>query len=254
VRGGRSASEALVPTVEERLARLEGLVQAGARVPGGNPSSPESPAAPSPKTPRGWLDVFQALSPLITPVLVALVGFVLVERVNVTLRQRQADLASGEAISKLVSTLRDPTVELKAADGAALTLAAYGGDAVLPLISVLEYGSDVTTAAAGKGLRVLGLMHRDATCRGLGQVVDNRTRLFKWTTHQTAIVLIGELGCRDQREDLRRYKTLLDGAATAEGLPAYRGTVQGNVTPGDVDDLERDVNQALAMLERIRRR
>ena len=229
----------MVATVEERLARLEGFAE-GATKP--------------PKKSRDWLETLQALASLLNPILVALIGFVLVERVNMTLRQRQADLASGEAISKLVSTLRDTGVELKAADGAALTLAAYGRDAVLPLISVLEYGNDVTTAAAGKGLRVLGLTYRDVTCQGLASVVANRTRLFKWTTHQAAVVLLGEVGCVEQREELRRYKTLLTGATTPDGLAAYRRTVQGSVTPGDVGDLQRDVDQALAGLEQVERR
>ena len=216
-------------------------------------SAPRS-EAPKPGNPRrGWLETLQGLSPLISPVLVALVGFVLVERVNLTLRQRQSDLASGEAISKLVSTLRDPNVELKAADGAALTLAVYGGDAVLPLISVLEYGNDVTSAAAGKGLRALGLVHREATCGGLGQVFNNRTKLFKWTTHRTAIILAGEVSCRAQIQALRHYKSLLAATARPDGLAAYQDVVHRSaaaVTVGDVEDLMREVDQALRMLER----
>jgi hypothetical protein len=243
-----------VSTVEERLTRLEGLIEAGGQRADGSTSRLESVNAKSGTTPRSWLTTLQALSPLISPVLVAILGFVLVERVNVTLRQRQTDLASGEGISKLVSTLRDSNVELKAADGAALTLAAYGRDAVLPLISVVEYGNDVTAAAAGKGLRVLGLMHREATCRALAQVVNNRTRLFKWTTHQTSIVLLGELGCRDEIEALRRYQVLLGGTAGAEGLTAYRSVVQGSVSAGDIGDVNRDVTQALDALEGAGRR
>lgn len=238
-------------TVEERLARLERLVEAGAVPPDGGEPRSEAPAAPA-KPRRRWLEALQGLTPLLSPILVAVVGFVLVERVDVALRQRQSDLASGEAISKLVSTLRDSSVELKAADGAALTLAAYGGDAVLPLISVLEYGSDVTTTAAEKGLRVLGLMQREATCRGLAQVFDNRTRLFKWTTHRSVIILAGELDCREQIQGLRRYRSLLEAAAKSDGLPTYQDVVhrETRVTPEDIKDLKEDVNQALSVLER----
>ena len=101
---------------------------------------------------------------------------------------------------------------------------------------------------------MLGLTYRDATCQGLASVVSNRTRLFKWSTHQAAVVLLGEVGCLEQREALRRYKTLLTGATTPDGLAAYRRTVQGSVTPGDVGDLQRDVDQALAGLEQVERR
>jgi hypothetical protein len=68
-------------------------------------------------------------------------------------------------------------------------------------------------------------------CATLAQVVDNRTALFTWQTHESAIRLLGQLGCRNQRLSVEAFGRLLDG-----GVAAYRPTVHEDGVP-EVDDV-----------------
>lgn len=85
-------------TVDEGLARLEGLIEVGSPRLEVHLIKPET--APGPRATRSWLEILQALSPILTPVLVALIGWALVESVNQTLRERQHELATGQAIDR----------------------------------------------------------------------------------------------------------------------------------------------------------
>jgi hypothetical protein len=78
-------------------------------------------------------------------------------------------------------------------------------------------------------------------------VLDNRTALFSWQTHDSAIRLLGQLGCQNQRLSVEAFGRLLDG-----GVAAYRPTVHEDGVP-EVNDVivRRLLDEQQRTLQRI---
>jgi hypothetical protein len=170
------------------------------------------------KTQEGRYDKFlrtvNAFSAIIAGTLVACVAYFLTDSVNHALQQHQIEVASGQAMQILTATLRDSHVEKPAAEAAALSLAsAFGNDAAITLIMELEDGNEITIPAAEKALRALGLKNPAPTCELVAKVVLNNSRLFSLRTHETAIRLLGDLGCPNAAQTLHQYRTFLASVA-----------------------------------------
>jgi hypothetical protein len=130
------------------------------------------------------------------------------------------------------------------ADANALAVALFGRDAALPLIHFLDGGSDVPMNAAMKGLRAAGLIDLKGTCPILIGVLDNRTSLYRWSTHKRIIELLMTLACPDAEAALRRYQWLLE--STPESY-AQSVVVQEPISDRMVE-LRRDIDEGLRRL------
>ena len=84
-------------------------------------------------------------------------------------------------------------------------------------------------------------------CGALAQVLDNRTALFTWQTHESAIRLLGQLGCQNQRLSVEAFGRLLGG-----GVAGYRSTVHEDGVP-EVNDVivHRLLDEQQRALERL---
>ena len=62
----------------------------------------------------------------------------------------------------------------------------------------IDTGSPNRRTGAEAGLAAAALGAPDRVCATLAQVLDNRTALFNWQTQESALRLLGQLGCRNQ--------------------------------------------------------
>lgn len=199
---------------------------------------------------RDWLEVVKAFSPLVTGVVLALVGYLLTGSVNQALQRRQLELSNVSEMRQLIVELSDPTTSLREAEAMAVTLSAFGGYAVPPLLNLLENGGDTKIVAARRGLRAAALTDSAAVCRGLRRVLTNRTRWFRWETHLAAIELAGELGCTELQGALERYRELVRRSRSADDLLPYADLVKGGADGIEPADTEQSLDESLELLAR----
>jgi hypothetical protein len=188
----------------------------------------------STKTTAGqwWLWRFVE-SRLIVAVVVALVGYSLnysvshkLEETKIAVEKAEAEVTA--AIEKERNTISGATemqqVFLQLANpkkddvGAAeipnraVMLAAFGRQSIIPLVSLVDSSPGQIGTAAMNGLRIVGLSDKSSVCDVMRQILMNRTGLYAWWTHQSALVLWGQFRCEGAQEQgiLKDYATMLD--------------------------------------------
>lgn len=197
------------------------------------------------------LDILaQALVPIISGVVILLLGFAFKDSVDQALQREQLNLSYAEKMQQLLMQLRASDASRESAEAAALTLSTFGAPAVPPLVNALQY-EGVTALAAESGLRGLALTAPEAACRTLEKVLSNRTRLFRWETHLRAIRLLGDLDCRDSLPALRSYQTRLTVAKANDQFQSYAALLhpQSHPDPDNMAQLRATLAQSLALLK-----
>jgi hypothetical protein len=219
-------------TLGARLAALEARV-----------AQPPTPA-PAPSGRWWWLAEIPKWGPMLTPIIVAVLGALLayaltgyfqqtldikkleLELQKFTLEQRKTDLGGIGQMRELIADLYQEGITPADAEAIALSLAAFGDLAAAPLIHAIETGSPNRRTGAEAGLAAAALATPDRVCATLAQVLDNRSALYNWQTHESVLRLLGQLGCRNQRLSVEAFGRLLGG-----GVAAYRPTVHEDGVP-----------------------
>jgi hypothetical protein len=84
----------------------------------------------------------------------------------------------------------------------------------------------------------------EEVCTALAQVVSNHTGLYRWTTHLTALKLLGEASCKSDEGIVSDY------AKQASSLPVYQKWVAPLPTP-DQSEYVSIVSQAKDAASRL---
>lgn len=196
----------------------------------------------------------QAIGPVLTGVVVAVLGYWLTDSVNTALRRQELQLANAREMRELLATLVSETSSGEQAEVAALTMAAFGPPAVGPLVTALFAGGDVRAPAAEKALRAVGLGNADAVCGPMRRILGNHTGRFSWLTHLSAIRLIGDLECRDARPVLQHYSRVLDQVRGTDTIDVYARLVEAEppVDLAAVDQLRGEMRRTMRILQEQR--
>ena len=72
--------------------------------------------------------------------------------------------------------------------------------------SLLRSGDESSRLAAVEGLRAAATTHPKTVCAAMKTIIENRTKIYTWENHQTAIELIGQLQCEHGEDDRRRRR------------------------------------------------
>lgn len=222
-------------TVEERLARIEQLLQ-------------DKPAALPPKSAAvrfvAWMG--GELPKLLAAAVVLVLGFALKDSVDLAIKQRQLDLSYTKEMQGLFQQLGAGGSEAQL-QSAAVLLASYGEPALPGLLSTLRHPG-LRGAAAAEGLNVLALREPALVCAALPRLLSLRKQ-YDWQAHEKVVLMLGQHGCAKAREPLLRYQRLVDAAAAGQrqGFEALlREAPEG---PEEVyPRLRQSVRQALEML------
>jgi len=216
----------------------------------------------------GSMDRLAAWLPAVTPIVLFFLGkwFVdaagdvvenqrlALENQRLALQERQVELGGIAEMRQLVADLHKDGITSVEAGATALSLAAFGALAAPPLIHAIETGDAVRMTGAEDGLAAAALADPRGVCRTLGGVIDNRTALYSWQTQQSAVKLLGRLGCGDQRLSIEAFGRLL-----AEGVADYQATVRQETAIDEVNDakllrIQEQQRLALARLDSADRR
>jgi hypothetical protein len=127
----------------------------------------------------------------------------------------------------------------------------YGRHSIIPLVERLE-GGDIARIAAERGLRLVGNLDPVNACPRFLGVVDDRSRRFRWQTQKTMIRVLGQSGCLEARDSLRRRRGELAALGSSpEALETYArryASILG-FDAESVDALIRQIEQSLEILD-----
>src|SRR5262249_15021800 len=158
------------------------------------------------KGPKDNWDKLQALSPLITGVVLAAIGYFLTGSVNQAFQKSQLQFNYVKEMQELLGKLGDPKTTPEEAKTTAVALAAFGSFSVAPLLNEIQSGELNRPAAGEYGLRVVALADPGNTCPVLGRVLENRSAAYNWLTHRAAIRILGSANCQTARSVLEHYR------------------------------------------------
>jgi hypothetical protein len=184
-----------------------------------------------PKRKDRW-EKWQALSPLINGIVLAVVGYFLTGAVTVGLQRQQFQLSSVKEMRDSLTVIASTKSGTEDIDAAAFMLTAFGPPAVPSLITALltaDERGDVDTRRARilDALRAIGLTEPASVCNPVLKILDNHTGRFSWRTHLAAIQLIGDLECPNSTSRIRQYDERVRRVRTANDLSEYKAVFAG---------------------------
>lgn len=220
-------------STEARLAKLEEQLKA-------------------PKRKDVW-EKLQAISPLASGLVLALVGYFLTGAVTVRLQQQQLDLSNVKEMRDQLAVMVSQKSQPEDLQAAAFTLSAFGAPAVAPLVGALitadQFGDNRRNVIAD-ALRTMGLTRPDAVCEPLLKILDNHTGRFRWTVHMVAIQIIGDLECPSAGPAIQCYNDVVSRVAAPSDLPTYAVLVAATpeVDMIAIDQLKQELQRTLRII------
>ncbi len=196
--------ERLKPTLAQRIERLEEKVKKG-----------ESFGKQLLKL------LGQALVPVISGAVILILGYAVKDSVDQALARQQLQLSYATEMQELLEKMSATNATREQVEAAALVLATFGENAVVPLINELQLEGSIRALAAESGLRAMALMETSQHCNVLVKILSSRSRLYRWETHRRVIRLLGDLDCRDAVETLQEYEKLISKSEKQNGFKDY---------------------------------
>lgn len=195
----------------------------------------------------GW-EKLQAVTPMVSGLLVVIVGYFLTGSVTNAIQRQQLQLSNVTEMRDLLAQL--DTADTGQAEAAAFTLSAFGRPAVPALMAALIAGGEVRAPAAERALRAIGLADPGAVCEATRKIIDNRTGRFSWVSHLSAVRLLGDLECRQARASVEAYAQALGAVRAPADLAAFTSRVDPDppLDLGAVEQLKTETERALRML------
>jgi hypothetical protein len=189
------------------------------------------------------LDVLKTLLPSIV---LAIVGFALKDSVDQALREREIQLAAVKEMETLVPDLQKTDLDRANAQAKAAQLAAYGRYSVPFFVNILEVGNQYAQTGAEDGLRMVARSEPDAVCTTLRTVIQNRTGLYQWQTHLSALKILGQAGCTNACRDVARFHD------TMSSVNNYQGWVSSPPIQTEYDKVSKQAVDTLAQLNSLK--
>jgi len=175
---------------------------------------------------KDFWEKIQALSlpSLFSSLLLGWLGWLFTGSVNQALEERQVELAAVKEMETLIVAMEDKKLDLATAGRTAAELASFGRYSVPAFVNLLEVGNQFnayTAIGAEQGLRMVAAAEPGVVCAQITQVIRNRSGLYHWQTHQTALQIIGDTNCQSARDAVAQYER------DCSSLQAYQGMVAG---------------------------
>lgn len=199
--------------------------------------------ANSDKGPWAWiLDVLKTLLPSIV---LAVLGFALKDTVDQALREREIQLEAVKEMEKLVPDLQKTDLVRPEAQAKAAQLAAFGRYSVPFFVNILEVGNQNAGVGAEDGLRMVARSEPAQVCAALQTVIQNRTGLYHWQTHLSALEILGQASCAKACRDVADYRD------TMASVDNYQLWVSAPALPTEYDKVSKQASDTLEQLKRV---
>jgi len=188
------------------------------------------------------LDVLKTLLPSIV---LAILGFALKDSVDRALREREIQLAAVKEMEALIPDLQKTDLGMADAQSKAAQLAAYGRYSVPFFVNILEIGNQYAQAGSEDGLRMVARSEPDTVCATLQTVIQNRTGLYQWQTHLSALKILGQAGCTKACDDVTRFRD------TMSNVNSYRSWVSSAPEQSEYDRVSKQAANTLTQLKSL---
>jgi hypothetical protein len=175
----------------------------------------------------------------------AILGFALKDTVDQALREREIQLAAVKEMETLVPDLQKTDLGRPEAQAKAAQLAAYGRYSVPFFVNILEVGNQNAGVGAEDGLRMVARSEPDEVCTALERVITNRTGLYRWQTHMSALEVLGQASCT------RACRNVADFRNSMTSLANYQAWVAVPPMQIEYDKVSQQAADALKSLQRI---
>jgi hypothetical protein len=195
------------------------------------------------KAALAWiLDVLKTLLPSIV---LAVLGFALKDTVDQALREREIQLAAVKEMETLVPDLQKTDLVRADAQAKAAQLAAYGRYSVPFFVNILEVGNQNAAVGAEDGLRMVARSDPEAVCTALQTVIRNRTGLYRWQTHLSALEVLGQASCTKACRDVATFR---DDMLSMDN---YQKWLSSPPMQAEYDKVSKQASDTFAQLKRI---
>jgi len=189
------------------------------------------------------LDILKTLLP---SVVLAVLGFALKDTVDQALREREIQLAAVKEMETLVPDLQKNDLVRADAQAKAAQLAAYGRYAVPFFVNILEVGNQNADVGAEDGLRMVARSEPQVVCTTLRTVIQNRTGLYRWQTHLSALEILGQASCTRACRDVAGFRDSMSS------LSNYQQWVSSPPIQTEYDKISKQASDTFAQLNRIK--
>ncbi len=188
------------------------------------------------------LDVLKTLLPSIV---LALLGFALKDTVDQALREREIQLAAVKEMETLVPDLQKTDLVRADAQAKAAQLAAYGRYSVPFFVNILEVGNQNAAVGAEDGLRMVARSEPEVVCAALQTVIQNRTGLYRWQTHLSALEVLGQASCTKACREVASFRE------QTSSVDNYQKWVSSPAMPTEYDKVSKQASDTFARLNRV---
>jgi hypothetical protein len=137
--------------------------------------------------------------------------------------------------------LARPDAQAKAAQ-----LAAYGQYSVPFFVNILEVGNQNAAVGAEDGLRMVARSEPQVVCATLQTVIQNRTGLYRWQTHLSALEILGQASCTKACRDVASFRD------TMSSLNNYQQWVSSPPIQTEYDKISQQASDTFAQLNRTK--
>jgi hypothetical protein len=192
-----------------------------------------------------WSWILDILKTLLPSIVLAILGFALKDTVDQALREREIQLAAVKEMETLVPDLQKTELGRPEAQAKAAQLAAYGRYSVPFFVNILEVGNQNAGVGAEDGLRMVARSEPDEVCTALERVITNRTGLYRWQTHMSALEVLGQASCT------RACRNVADFRNSMTSLANYQAWVAAPPMQIEYDKVSQQAADTLKSLQRI---
>jgi len=194
------------------------------------------------KADLSWLlDILKTLLPSIV---LTVIGFYLNDTVEQAMKEHQLQIDAVNEMQKIAEGLQGVQTRPDALAKAA-QLAAFGRYSVPFFVNVLETGTQNSQIGAEDGLRMVARSEPQPVCSALHAVIRNRSGLYQWQTHASALKVLGQTGCVDACTDVAKYRNSLTS------VNDFKPWVSNDKVMAD--DYKTVVDQASTTLEQLKK-
>ena len=192
-----------------------------------------------------WAWILDVLKTLLPSIVLAVLGFALKDSVDQALREREIQLEAVKEMEKLVPDLQKTDLVREDAQAKAAQLAAFGRYSVPFFVNILEVGNQNATVGAEDGLRMVARSEPASVCAALRTVIQNRSGLYRWQTHLSALEVLGQASCTKACRDVADYRD------TMSSLDHYTLWVSAQPMATEYDKVSAQASDTFSQLQRV---
>jgi hypothetical protein len=190
--------------------------------------------------------ILEVLKTLLPSIVLAVLGFALKDSVDQALREREIQLAAVKEMETLVPDLQKTDLVRADAQAKAAQLAAFGQYSVPFFVNILEVGNQNAEVGAEDGLRMVARSEPAVVCATLQTVIRNRTGLYRWQTHLSALEILGQASCTKACRDVSNYRD------TMSSVGNYQKWVSTSPMQTEYDKVSTQASDTFEQLKRVK--